>query len=86
VLPAGVSKAWGLERLRLHLGVNPKDTLAFGDELNDLAMLRWAGHAVAMPAAPAEVKAAADTIAPAGPEEDGVAQVINGLWLPPVTT
>ena len=64
ILPAGVHKAWGLERLAAHLGV-PRDRVwAVGDADNDLEMLRWAGHGCAMGQASHHVKAHARHILP----------------------
>ena len=39
------------------LGVDPSDTVAVGDQRNDLEMLSWAARGVAMGNAPDEVKA-----------------------------
>lgn len=78
VTAAGVSKAWGLDRLSEHLGIAADDVVAFGDELNDVAMLTWAGHAVAMPHAGPAVQATADQIAP-GNDDDGLARVVEEL-------
>ncbi len=64
---AGVSKAAMLERLRIDLGVAATRTLAVGDGINDLEMLDWAAHGVAMGHAPASVLAAADQICPQAP-------------------
>jgi Cof subfamily protein (haloacid dehalogenase superfamily) len=51
------------------LGLGPSDCLAVGDDVNDLAMLRWAGWGVAMPGATVEVRAGADeTLAGDGPQ------------------
>lgn len=78
VMAAGVNKAWGLAQLCTHLGIAPGEVLAFGDALNDVEMLRWAGRGLAMADADAVVKEAADGIAPAN-TDDGVAQVLEGL-------
>jgi len=43
-----------------------KRVIAVGDDVNDVAMLRAAGLGVAMPAAPEEVRAAADRVAAGG--------------------
>jgi len=48
LLPPGVSKGWALERLAAHLGVDRKETMAIGDNWNDVDMLEWAGQAVIM--------------------------------------
>jgi hypothetical protein len=42
------------------LGVPQAACLAVGDDVNDVAMFKWAGYAVAMPHAQDEVRAAAD--------------------------
>ncbi len=44
----GVTKATGLAEVARRLGVDAADVVAFGDMPNDLEMLRWAGHGVAM--------------------------------------
>lgn len=62
VVPAGVSKATGLEVVRRRLGVDRSETLVAGDWPNDLGMFAWAGWAVAMGQAPDEVRAAADEV------------------------
>ncbi len=57
-------------------GVSAADVVAFGDMPNDLPMLGWAGHGVAMANAHPDVLAAADEVtAPHG--EDGVALVLE---------
>ncbi|MGW6655689.1 HAD family hydrolase [Rhodococcus sp. NPDC055024] len=76
---AGVSKAAMLERLRIELGVAATETLAVGDGINDLEMLDWAAHGVAMGHAPASVLAAADQICPPG-TEDGLATALSGWF------
>jgi hypothetical protein len=48
LLPPGVSKGWALERLAKRLGVDRKETMAIGDNWNDVDMLEWAGQAVLM--------------------------------------
>jgi HAD superfamily hydrolase (TIGR01484 family) len=73
---AGVSKAAMLERLRAKLGVPASETLAVGDGINDLEMLAWAAHGVAMGHSPAQVLAAADQICPSG-VDDGLAIALS---------
>lgn len=60
--PEGVSKGSALEVLRRRLGVEPMDTVAVGDQRNDIEMLQWAARGVAMGNAPDEVKAFADEV------------------------
>lgn len=78
VMAEGVTKATGLARLCEHLGVARADVVAFGDALNDVEMLRWAGHGVAMAGAEDVVRDAADETAPSN-DDDGVARVIERM-------
>ena len=48
LLPPGVSKGWALARLAGRLGIDRKETMAIGDNWNDVDMLEWAGQAVMM--------------------------------------
>jgi hydroxymethylpyrimidine pyrophosphatase-like HAD family hydrolase len=59
VLPSGGSKAEGIKQLIQLLHIDLEDTIAFGDYLNDLEMLAYVGHGVAMGNAPEIVKQAA---------------------------
>ncbi|MFY9805988.1 MAG: HAD family hydrolase [Pseudonocardiaceae bacterium] len=72
----GVTKGTGLARLAGELGVAPADVLALGDMPNDLSMLHWAGHGVAMANAHPAVLEVADEIT-AGNSEDGLAIVLE---------
>jgi len=78
VLAPGVSKGRALERLAEHLGIPLAATVAVGDGLNDLEMLRGAGLGVAMANAPAAVRSQAQYVT-AGNNENGVAQLITKL-------
>ncbi len=78
IAAAGVSKASGLARLCDALGVDGSEVIAFGDMPNDLPMLHFAGRAVAVANAHAEVLAAADEVT-ASNDEDGVALRIEAL-------
>ena len=66
------NKGEALLALVKHLGLRREQTIAFGDGLNDLSMLREAGVGVAMANACPEAKELADWIAPSC-DEDGVA-------------
>jgi Cof subfamily protein (haloacid dehalogenase superfamily) len=80
LLPAGVSKGWALERLAKRLGVDRKETMAIGDNWNDLDMLEWAGQGVMMGNAAGELRSMARMRgwkqAPPN-DEDGVAVVLE---------
>ncbi len=76
--PEGVSKASALEQVRRVLQVEPGDTVAVGDQRNDLEMLHWAAWGVAMGQAPPEVVAAADDTT-GTVDEDGLATVLDDV-------
>ncbi|MEK4060439.1 MULTISPECIES: Cof-type HAD-IIB family hydrolase [Paenibacillus] len=59
VLPGNGSKANGIAQMMKHLGVKKEDIYAFGDGLNDVEMLQFVGHGIAMGNAEDEVKAVA---------------------------
>lgn len=71
-----VTKASGLAEVAELADVARQDVIAFGDMPNDVEMLRWAGHGVAMANGHPDVLASADEIA-APNTEDGVAQVLE---------
>ena len=56
LLPSGVSKGWALARLASHLSVDRKETMAIGDNWNDVDMLEWAGQAILMGNAAQELR------------------------------
>ncbi len=78
--PKGITKAYALERLRERFGVPLDLTLAVGDGNNDIDMLKWAGHGVAMGHAEASVIAAADDVTHSI-LEDGVVPVLESALL-----
>ena len=78
VMAAGVTKASGLARLCAHLGVDRTDVVAFGDGLNDVEMIEWAGLGVAVANAVPALQDAADEVT-ASNDADGVASVIERL-------
>ena len=71
-------KGHGLLALAAYLGLEPSQTMAFGDGLNDLTMIRDAGVGVAMGNAIDQVKALAQRVT-ADNDSDGVALVIEEL-------
>jgi HAD superfamily hydrolase (TIGR01484 family) len=74
----GVSKADGLARHAVRLGVSAARVIAFGDMPNDLSMFAWAGRSYAVGNAHPSVLAAADGVL-GSVEEDGVAVFLEGL-------
>jgi Cof subfamily protein (haloacid dehalogenase superfamily) len=73
---AGVSKASTLAALCEEHGHRAPDVLAFGDMPNDVPMLRWAGHGVAVANAHEQAMEVADEVT-ASNDDDGVARVLE---------
>jgi Cof subfamily protein (haloacid dehalogenase superfamily) len=73
---AGVTKASGLAWVCDLLDVPADKVVAFGDMPNDVPMLEWVGHGVAMANAHDDLLAVADEVT-APNWEDGVAQVLE---------
>lgn len=76
----GVSKAAMLAEFAATQGLSASDVIAFGDSVNDLPMLAWAGTSYGVANAHREVLAVVDEICP-GNDEDGVAAVLETLFL-----
>lgn len=73
IQPAGHSKATGIARVCQLLGIRREDTYAFGDSANDLEMLSYVAHGVAMGNGTAEAKQAAEFV---------TADIMkDGIWL-----
>lgn len=75
---AGVTKAFALERIAAEHGITAADVVAFGDMVNDIPLLTWAGHGVAMGNADPDVQAVADEVTLTN-DDDGVAVVVERL-------
>jgi Cof subfamily protein (haloacid dehalogenase superfamily) len=82
LLPPGISKGWALERLAARLGIDRRETMAIGDNWNDVKMLEWAGQGIVMANAAAELRTLAKSRgwkqAPSN-DDDGVAVVLENL-------
>ena len=72
IIAADGGKVEGMKAFLARFGCAPEECMAFGDQHNDLDMLRFAGVGVAMGNAADEVKAAADHVT-TSVEEDGIA-------------
>jgi Cof subfamily protein (haloacid dehalogenase superfamily) len=70
-VPKGTSKATGIAWLCEHLGIAIEDTYALGDSINDLEMLSFVGHSIAMGNASQAAKDAAEYVT-THIHEDGV--------------
>lgn len=69
------SKEYALLQLARQLGIKQAETMAIGDEKNDLGMLKTAGRGIAMGNAVPELKAVADQVT-ADNNHDGVGAAI----------
>ena len=72
---SAATKGEGLRFLCRRLGVDIRDTMAFGDGSNDMTMIRAAGIGVAMANADPALRAAADFVTDTN-DADGVAKAI----------
>ena len=80
ILPPGVSKGTALAAMLDALGVAAAETIAVGDNWNDVEMIAAAGLGVAMRQAPEGVRARADYVCGTA-EEEGVRDVIERFVL-----
>ena len=78
ISPEGVTKASALESVRERLGVGAGATVAIGDGMNDLEMLGWAAHGVAMGNASARLRGVADAVT-GTVQDDGAAVILRAL-------
>lgn len=76
VLAPGVSKGEGLKILADKLGIDQSEVMACGDNMNDMAMVTWAGTGVAVANAVPALKEAADYVASAE-RSYGVAEAVR---------
>ena len=80
VLPPDVDKGVAVRTVAARLGVAREQVIAVGDNLNDLAMIEYAGLGVAMGNAPEALRARADVVAPSN-EQHGLGDVIERFIL-----
>ena len=80
IIERTVSKATGIERLLAHYGIDRTEALAFGDNYNDIEMLRYVGHSVAMGNAPDEIKDIADSVTEAN-DADGIYHFLKKIHM-----
>ncbi|MBM3471033.1 MAG: HAD family phosphatase [Armatimonadetes bacterium] len=83
VLPPGVDKGTALQAVAARLGVGREEIIAVGDNLNDLAMIEYAGLGVAMANAPETLRARADFVARSN-NDHGLQEVIERFVLMPM--
>lgn len=79
VTSSDASKGSALLWLCRRLGISPSQTLAFGDSMNDIPMLREAGMGIAMSNARKDVKEQADGQTRLDNDHSGVAEYLEEL-------
>lgn len=80
VVPCGFSKGTGIQKTCDLLGISLENTIAIGDSVNDIEMLKKAAHSVAMGDAPDEVKAIASYVT-TPLMEDGIYNALSHFGL-----
>lgn len=78
--PKGCSKAAAMDIVLNHLGIKKENTIAMGDSVNDIDMLKNAGTAVAVGNASDKIKEIADFVSTPS-REGGVAYALQELLL-----
>ena len=78
IIKFGLNKAVGLKKAAEYFQIPPERIIAFGDEDNDLEMLEYAGHGIAMGNAISELKNIAKEVTLTN-EEDGIGVYLNEL-------
>ena len=66
-----VSKATGIEVLLNHYGISKDEAIAFGDNYNDIEMLKYIPQSVAMGNAPEDIKQIAAAVTDSN-EDSGI--------------
>ncbi|MFO8041911.1 MAG: Cof-type HAD-IIB family hydrolase [Alkalispirochaeta sp.] len=80
VVPVGISKGTALATLADHLGIPIAETVAIGDSLNDIEMIRAAGLGVAVANARDELKAAADVVLERSAEDGAIQELAERFF------
>ncbi|MDR0298757.1 MAG: Cof-type HAD-IIB family hydrolase [Streptococcaceae bacterium] len=81
IVPRGVNKAYGLEKLMKALDYNRSQLIAFGDEFNDVEMFQFAQTGYAVNNASERLIGHADEILPWTNDESAVAHKLEELFL-----
>lgn len=78
IIPGNCSKGAGLKVICKAFDISPEETVAFGNDENDLEMIEIAGIGVAMENSPDKLINVADIIAPSN-DDSGFAIVLNDI-------
>ena len=68
IVPKGTNKGTAIAKMQAMLGISPKETMAFGDQMNDFEMINQAYHSYAMDNAIDKIKQIARYTAPSNNE------------------
>ena len=79
IMDGSVSKASAVHSLCRFLGISPQEAAAFGDNYNDMDMLKAVGLGIAMGNAPQPVKEAAKLVTGSN-EQEGLLSALNTLF------
>lgn len=78
IMPKGVDKGEALAKLAESLDIDQSETMAFGDQANDLSMIKWVGCGVAMGNAIDDLKDNAQYVT-ASNDDEGIAKALEKL-------
>ncbi|HUV08688.1 MAG TPA: HAD family hydrolase, partial [Spirochaetia bacterium] len=79
IFPKGISKGQTTDWLAKEWGLGPKDSLAIGNDYNDLDLLKWSHRSFVVANAPPELRREFDTVASV--DRCGVTEAVR-KWLP----
>ncbi|MBN7275229.1 Cof-type HAD-IIB family hydrolase [Ligilactobacillus pobuzihii] len=75
--PKNINKKVGLKFLSQHFNIPQQNIIAFGDEQNDVEMLKYAGTGVAMKNASSWIQDVANVVTTVDNDHDGLAQYLE---------
>ena len=77
IMPAGVSKGDAVRLFCRRCGIDPGDAAAFGDQYNDISMLKAVGHPFLMGNAPESLKAdLPEAVLTSDCDHEGIAEIL----------
>src|SRR5699024_1909755 len=79
IVKQGISKARGIDYVKSYLDVDRNHIIAFGDEDNDLEMIKYAKHGIAMENGLDELKHVANHVTYSN-NDDGIGRYLNDFF------
>ena len=79
IVPKGTNKGTAIAKMQAMLGISPKETMAFGDQMNDFELINQAYHSYAMDNAIDKIKQIARYTAPSN-NEFGVVSTLKEVF------